>query len=208
MLCVYILEGIRLRLLSRSLIDVDDFISHLWKVHLAVQKEGYAQTLSLGLYRSDYMANVPADSDTASLKQVEFNTISSSFGGLSERVTRLHTELLKSSAYPSHPLLRSSVPPENKAVETLSAGLAMAHRAYGPTKSLPARHLCILFVVQENERNLFDQLPLQQQLTREHGIPVFRLPSTEILNHTSISSSNPARPLVYHHLISQMWNTR
>lgn len=178
---------------------MDDFISHLWKIHLAAQKEGYAQTLSLGLYRSDYMANISVDSDTASLKQVEFNTISSSFGGLSERVTGLHTELLKSSpAYPPHPLLNSSVLPENKPVETLSAGLAVAHRAYGPTKSLPARHLCILFIVQENERNLFDQIPLQQQLTKEHGIPVFRLPSTEILNHTSISSSNPARPLIYH----------
>lgn len=177
---------------------MDDFISRLWKIHVAVQKEGYAQTLSLGLYRSDYMAHVPADSGSASLKQVEFNTISASFGGLSERVSGLHTEILKSPGYPSHPLLSSSVPPENKAVETLSAGLAVAHQSYGPSKSLPARHLCILFVVQENERNLFDQLPLSQQLTREHGIPVFRLLSTEILSHTSIFNSNPARPLTYH----------
>jgi len=176
---------------------VDDFISHLWKVHLAVQKEGYAQTLSLGLYRSDYMANVSSNSN-ASLKQVEFNTISSSFGGLSSRVTSLHTELLGTPGYPSHPLLDSSVPPENTAVETLSAGLAVAHKSYGPSKSAPVLPTCILFLVQEDERNLFDQLALLQQLTRVHKVPVFRLNSTEILNQTSIPSSNPARPLIYH----------
>lgn len=189
--------NIQLRLLSRSLIDVDDFISHLWKVHLAVQKEGYAQTLSLGLFRSDYMADVPSDSKSVSLKQVEFNTISSSFGGLASRVTSLHKELLNSQSYPSHPLLKYS-PPENTAVETLSAGLATAHKAYGPSKSLPARSLCILFLVQENERNLFDQMALLQELTRAHGIPVFRLLSSEIFNQTSINGSNPARPLIYH----------
>ncbi|KAK4906774.1 Glutathione synthetase, partial [Elasticomyces elasticus] len=66
----------------KGLIEVDDFVANLWKVHLAVQKEGYVQNLALGLYRSDYMAHVSPTGDTA-LKQVEFNTISSSFGGLS-----------------------------------------------------------------------------------------------------------------------------
>ncbi|EYE93398.1 glutathione synthase [Aspergillus ruber CBS 135680] len=183
--------------IMEDLIDVDDFISHLWKVHLAVQKEGYAQKLSLGLYRSDYMANIPSNA-SASLKQVEFNTISSSFGGLSSRVTSLHTELLRTPGYPPHPLLDSSVPPENTAIETLSAGLAVAHKSYGPSKSAPALPLCILFLVQEDERNLFDQLALLQQLTRVHKVPVFRLQSTEILNQTSIPSSNSARPLIYH----------
>ena len=180
-----------------SLIGVDDFITHLWEIHLAVKKEGYAQTLSLGLFRSDYMAHISSDTDTASLKQVEFNTIAASFGGLSSRVTSLHTDLLSFPNYPSHPLLDSNVPPQNTAVETLSAGLATAHNGYGPSKSSPALSTCIIFIVQGNERNVFDQFALLQQLTREHRIPVFRLPSTEILNQTSILSANPARPLVY-----------
>ncbi|KAE8142228.1 hypothetical protein BDV38DRAFT_151972 [Aspergillus pseudotamarii] len=188
--------------IMEDLIDVDDFISHLWKVHLAVKKEGYVQTLSLGLYRSDYMVHAPSSSTTPSLKQVEFNTISSSFGGLSSLVTSLHTELLDSPpghpiAYPSHPLFESNVPPENTAVETLSAGLAAAHNAYGISKSTPALPTCIIFLVQENERNTFDQLALFRQLTKVHNIPVFRLLSSEILDHTSIPSSNPSRPLVY-----------
>lgn len=191
-----------LNYLSR-LIDVDDFISHLWKVHLSVQKDGYVQPLSLGLFRSDYMAHVPPNSSTPSLKQVEFNTISSSFGGLSSLVTSLHSELLTTPPgnpinYPHHPLLGSSTPPENTAVETLSSGLAAAHSAYGASKSAPALPLCILFVIQENERNIFDQLALSTQLTKAHKIPVFRLLSPNILSQTSISNSNPSRPLIYH----------
>ncbi|KAB8078396.1 hypothetical protein BDV29DRAFT_166296 [Aspergillus leporis] len=188
--------------IMEDLIDVDDFISHLWKVHLSVKEEGYAQTLSLGLYRSDYMTHTPSASTAPSLKQVEFNTISSSFGGLSSLVTSLHTNLLNSPpghsiAYPSHPLFNSNVPPENTAVETLSAGLAAAHNSYGPSKAKPALPTCILFVVQKNERNTFDQLALLKQLTKVHKIPVFRLLCSEILDHTSIPSSNPSRPLIY-----------
>ncbi|OQE40045.1 hypothetical protein PENCOP_c006G06612 [Penicillium coprophilum] len=184
-----------------GLIEVDDFVSNLWKVHLDVQKEGYVQNLSLGLFRSDYMAHVLPTGATA-LKQVEFNTISSSFGGLSALVRQMHTELLASPPgssinYPPHPLLQSRVPPENPAVETLSAGLAAAHKAYGVSKSTPALPLCVLFVVQETERNVFDQHALSRQLKTIHNIPVFRVASVDILDQTSIPSSNPSRPLLY-----------
>ncbi|OKL64527.1 hypothetical protein UA08_00202 [Talaromyces atroroseus] len=185
-----------------ELIDVDDFVAELWKVHLAVQKQGYVQDLSLGLFRSDYMPHTLSGSQTSSLKQVEFNTISSSFGGLSSRVAALHSELLTSPpghslSYPAHPLFDGRVPPENTAVETLSAGLAAAHQAYGPSKSTPPLPLCILFVVQEGERNIFDQLALSTRLSSFHKISVFRLITSEILDRTSIAENNPLRPLIY-----------
>ncbi|KOS37122.1 hypothetical protein ACN38_g12093 [Penicillium nordicum] len=184
-----------------GLIDVDDFVSNLWKVHLDVRKEGYVQNLSLGLFRSDYMAHV-LPTGLPAIKQVEFNTISSSFGGLSALVRQMHTELLASPPgssinYPPHPLLQSGVPPENTAVETLSAGLAAAHEAYGVSKSSPALPLCVLFVVQETERNVFDQHALSTQLKTVHNIPVFRVASVDVLDQTSIPSSNSSRPLLY-----------
>jgi glutathione synthase len=174
----------------------------LWKVHQAVQEEGYVQNLSLGLFRSDYMAHVMPTGAPA-LKQVEFNTISSSFGGLSALVRQMHAELLTSPPgssvnYPPHPLLQSEVPPENTAVETLSSGLAAAHEAYGSSKSTPALPLCVLFVVQDTERNVFDQHALSKQLKTIHNISVFRVASVDILDQTSIPSSNPSRPLLYH----------
>ena len=49
------------------------------------------QPLHLGIFRSDYLLHSPEGSEEAvSLKQVEFNTISSSFGTLSDRVAALH----------------------------------------------------------------------------------------------------------------------
>ncbi|OJJ48876.1 hypothetical protein ASPZODRAFT_23163 [Penicilliopsis zonata CBS 506.65] len=188
--------------IMEDLIDVDDFMSNLWKVHLAVKKEGYVQPLSLGLFRSDYMAHTPSTASSSSLKQVEFNTISSSFGGLSVGVSSLHRELLSSpsglpTSFPAHPLFDNNLPPENTAVVTLSGGLAAAHAAYGSSKSSPALPLCIIFIVQQGERNIFDQLALSRQLTQVHKIPVFRVTTNEILDVTSISDSNPNRPLLY-----------
>ncbi|KAJ5737203.1 uncharacterized protein N7483_002328 [Penicillium malachiteum] len=182
----------------KDLIDVDDFVANLWKTHLTVKQEGYVQNLSLGLYRSDYMAHV-SPNRAPSLKQVEFNTISSSFGGLSALVRSLHAELLATPlSYPPHPLLKSGTPPDNTTVETLSGGLAEAHKAYGSSKSLPNLPLCVLFIVQDGERNVFDQLALSKRLTGFHKIPVFRVKSNQILDQTSIPTTNPARPLIYH----------
>lgn len=87
------------------LVEVDDFVGRLWELYKEVRKEGIAQVmqilavheadrqnLSLGLFRSDYMihADPSEPSPTPEIKQVEFNTISSSFGGLASAVTNLH----------------------------------------------------------------------------------------------------------------------
>lgn len=193
------------------LLEVDDFIANLWKVHVAVKEEGYVQSLSLGMFRSDYMLHAPHNSSSFSLKQVEFNTISSSFGGLAKQVASLHTELVtfpdpqSSLAYPSHPLLSTedasiqsdAIPPRNESVETLCSGLVAAYKAYGPSKSSPALPLCILFLVQDQERNIFDQLALSTYLNTHHKIPAFRLPTSKILSQTTIPTSNESRPLLY-----------
>jgi glutathione synthase len=48
--------------------------------------------MSLGLFRSDYMVHkdVHIPDSTPVIKQIEFNTIASSFGGLSFQTSRLH----------------------------------------------------------------------------------------------------------------------
>ena len=128
-----------LEAIMKELIAVDDFLAQLWKIHLSVKAEGYAHEFSLGMFRSDYMLDT--SSTPTSLKQVEFNTISSSFGGLASLVTKLHTELAsfpspqRPLAYPPHPLFSSMTanvkstlkslghPPTNQAVSTLDHSL-------------------------------------------------------------------------------------
>ncbi|KAK5169945.1 hypothetical protein LTR04_005513 [Oleoguttula sp. CCFEE 6159] len=180
-----------------ELLDIDDFILKLWEVHIAVKKEGYIQDLSLGLFRSDYMVHVDPSTSEArpGLKQVEFNTIASSFGGLSTQVSSLHKYLLSIDAYPSantSSILTSSSLPESKSVPSLAAGLASAHNAYGASRaSLP---LCVIFLVQDPERNIFDQRHLEYCLFSDRGVRSFRLPFNKILCHTKLSSE---RTLIY-----------
>lgn len=186
---------------------MDAFIRNLWNIHLHVKQEGYTHDFSLGMFRSDYMLHDSSASEPLSLKQVEFNTISSSFGGLSSRAAGLHAYLLKLSCsdvsiyYPKHPLLAPDAAelPPNEAVLNLVSGLLEAHKAYGRSKSSPSLPTCILFLVQPNERNIFDQLALSYDLITHRNIPAFRLEVPDILKHTTVppSSVNTHRPLIY-----------
>lgn len=87
----------------------------------------------------------------------------------------------------------------------IAEGLRIAKRYYGPSKSRPKLPLCILFVVQDHENNVFDQYAIIAQLQQGNPrvpIPVFRLPFTSIFKQTSIPADNPLRPLIFHSLCS------
>jgi glutathione synthase len=78
------------------------------------------------------MVHLPDTTQPATLKQVEFNTISSSFGTLSERVSALHHYLYASTGYYNcSPHLKIENLPENRTTAGLAEGLAIAHKAYG-----------------------------------------------------------------------------
>ena len=55
----------------------------------------------------------------------------------------------------------------------------------------------MLFVVQEHENNIFDQLAISVELQSAHNIQVFRLPFNQAARFTKIPSDNSNRPLVY-----------
>ncbi|KAI0636907.1 glutathione synthase [Trametes polyzona] len=172
---------------------VDEFTGQLWRIWKNVRDEGITQasahrtrvvtgllraegvpqTRHLGLFRSDYLLHTPQGGGPLELKQVEFNTISSSFGALSENVARLHKHLLVTTEYyNSSPILRAENFPPNDTIAGLAEGLAAAHKAYGsPSQEIRA---WILFVVQNGERNVFDQRWLEYELSERHSIRVVR----------------------------------
>lgn len=179
-----------------ELTDVDDFVAKLWQTHLKVKEEGYVQDLSLGLFRSDYMVHEdPSQSNPApGLKQVEFNTIASSFGGLSTQVSALHKYLLTIDAYPTSTssILKADALRQSESASSLAKGLAAAHKAYGASKA--SRPLCVIFIVQDPERNVFDQRHLEYALLEGSGVRSFRLAFGETLSHTKLDSD---RTLIY-----------
>lgn len=110
----------------------------------------------------------------------------------------IYSHLLSVNAFPStNPsILTAAALPADPSVEHIAHGLADAHELYGKSKSEPQLPLCVLFVVQEPENNIFDQLAISTQLTSTHGVKVFRLPFDEALEHTNISESK-SRSLHY-----------
>lgn len=74
----------------KSTISVDEFSAKLFEIYQTLLQEGALQEVSLGLLRSDYMLNMKKCTKDLGLKQVEINTIASSFGGLSPKLRTLH----------------------------------------------------------------------------------------------------------------------
>ncbi|KAL7820190.1 hypothetical protein V8C44DRAFT_315726 [Trichoderma aethiopicum] len=183
----------------KEVIDGDEFIRNLWEVHLRVKAEGYTQPLSLGLFRSDYMVHQDNSTSPPSVqvKQVEFNTIAASFGGLSAYTSKLHKFL----AATEYPLLHNALPPnsltlpDNQSIAGLAGGIQAAFHAY-PESGL-GHAKCVIFLVQGGERNIFDQRHLEYQVTQSSPtIPVFRLVIGDILKHTTLADT-PKRQLLY-----------
>ena len=92
--------------------------------------------------------------------------------------------------------IKSSDLPENNSTESLALGL---RTAFGTYIKFGTKHkCCILFLVQDPERNIFDQRHLEYELEMaDPMIPVFRLPFANILANTSIADTSN-RELLYH----------
>ena len=73
------------------LLKQDPFANALYKILLKVNEAGLTQTISCGLFRSDYMLHV-SDYDIA-IKQVELNTFSVAGACHAERVGQMHRHL-------------------------------------------------------------------------------------------------------------------
>lgn len=172
-----------------GLADFDrDFTGKLYETYTkAVELGGgkVAQPLTLGVFRSDYMYN---ETDH-SIKQIEFNTVSVSFGGLSTKVGLAHNYLNLSGAYDDSYSNKYYLPadlPISDSVNEIANGLAQGNYFYnGESKSTST---VVLFVVQEGERNCFDQRLIEYALLSNFGIKSYRLSLEQIKENTTINS--------------------
>ena len=137
--------------------DADSFTLRLLKLFETVPDTIVASNIQFGILRSDYMVNF----DHRPL-QVEINTISSSFGCLSQKVSLFHKHLLNRNIDSNEiqGLIKSVVGEnwsprqlsdsivENHSLELISASIAAAHKAYENKNAI------VLFIVQPNERNV------------------------------------------------------
>jgi len=151
----------------------------------------------LGILRSDYMLHRNDDESGGAyeLKQVELNTIASSFAGLSSNVAGLHQMLTKRFPNEIQDWIDASRDrvmgddttgghtggvPNNTALTCLPEAMTVAHRHYDErfARTASPNERVILFVVQEGETNTVDQRMLEFELWERHGVPVVRMSLT------------------------------
>lgn len=161
--------------------DSDEFQDKLLKIFNQVREEGVRQKVCLGILRSDYMLHDSGDGTPLVPRQVEINTIASSFAALSEKTSELHKFLLGRVA------LESQSPqdcPVNQPINVICNGIAEASKIYA--KNEPAltpksqRNIAVLFIVQKDEGNIFDQRHLEFRLFEKHSLPVIRATLAEV----------------------------
>uniref|UniRef100_A0A3Q1CLA3 Glutathione synthetase n=1 Tax=Amphiprion ocellaris TaxID=80972 RepID=A0A3Q1CLA3_AMPOC len=140
-----------------STIEVDDFTARLFRIHQQILKEGRSQSIVLGLNRSDFMLD-QKDGQAASLKQIEINTIAASFGGLSSQTPDLHRLVLKVAGR----LEESRRILNNNPAAGLAGGIAKAWELYGSERAV------IMFLVEENQRNIFDHRYVENELWKRN----------------------------------------
>ncbi|KAK1401581.1 Glutathione synthetase [Heracleum sosnowskyi] len=148
--------------------EVDAFTSRLLDIHSKMLEMNKKEDIRLGLHRSDYML----DEQTKLLLQIELNTISSSFAGLSCVVSELHRSLI--NTYKQNLGLDIKRVPTNTAVTQFAETLAKAWTEYNNPRA------AVLFVVQHEERNMYDQHWFSLLKNNTHKISTVRKTLAEI----------------------------
>lgn len=156
----------------------DVFIRRLIDIYEVVLAEGISQKVSLAINRSDYMLH-SSEGDKRSLLQVELNTIASSFGSLSTKISEMHRELQEMEDMNCESALKKNVP-VNVALDEIAGGLAAAHNIYLKQRGLTNSDCSIAMIVQPGERNFADQRLLQFQIWKNHRVRCFRVTLAEV----------------------------
>lgn len=135
----------------------------------------------LGVLRADYMV----DQATKSLLQVEINTIASSFAALATRTSEMHRTFNRKE---------QEHMPVNDALAGVADALATAALAYqmdegkGEEGESEPKDV-VLFVVQPNERNIFDQLWIADRMWELHGVSTIRASLEEVADNARLDEN-------------------
>lgn len=151
-----------------STIEADEFTKNIFKIYEATEN---SEQLSLGLFRSDYLLNSDTTGRITGIKQVENNTISSSFGGLAPVVKELHEFVLGRLGQKDY----ESKLPTNQSVFVLAQGIISAWDSYANTNAV------VLFVVENVTHNICDQRALEYAILEyESYVEVLRCSFKEL----------------------------
>lgn len=128
----------------KSTIQADPFTAKLFHIYETVYEEGFSQSISLGLLRSDYLLH----DEGCKIKQVEINTVATSFAALATVTSQYHRYILGEMGYTKEACEQI---PENNAIIGFCNGLVHAWELYNDMNAI------ILFIVEDVTYNISDQ---------------------------------------------------
>ncbi|XP_055508707.1 glutathione synthetase-like [Leucoraja erinacea] len=160
-----------------STIEADGFTARLFSIHSQVLEEGITQPITLGVNRSDYMFD-KRHSESATLKQVEINTIAAGLAGLASRIPEVHRHVFNVWGKPD----KAAKILNNKAVEGICKGITKAWQLYGSHEAV------VLFLVERISKNIFDQRCLEMNLWNRN-LRVIRRQMLEIYERGTLDDS-------------------
>ena len=171
----------------------DPFTSKLLGILVESRAVEPMQRISLGVLRSDYMVH-SVEGDERNLLQVEINTIASSFGCISTKMTRMMKTVEDARIYTSREI------PDNSAMSGIADGIATAHKAWIMQQLVSAhshRPIIVIMVVQPGETNFCDQRLLHFALKETHDIVCQRATLREIYQHGHVDGSGGTGQLIF-----------
>ena len=145
----------------------DEFTAALWRIYEASGGQEGRVKAEVGVLRSDYMLDAPSGLPL----QVEVNTVSTSFMALGSKVSEMHRHM--ASLFAAEGDADLSGIPENEALASAGDILAEGWKAMGSKGK-------IMFVVQPDERNMFDQRHIARHVFEKHGARSVRATLSEI----------------------------
>jgi len=159
------------------------FTGKLYESYKKAKKEGIIQNVSLALTRSDYMF----DTVSNQIKQVEYNTVSVSFAGLSQKVGEAHKYLNDSGLYETSgkKYYKDSELAISESPDGLAKGLGEATKYYN-AHFTDANNTIVLFVIQPKERNAFDQRLIEYSLLKNFGVRSKRVELTKFTSRVAV----------------------
>ncbi|WAQ87561.1 hypothetical protein PtA15_8A465 [Puccinia triticina] len=184
--------------LGTSIAKVDGFVGRLYELWEAAEKEageaGETQ-VGLGIFRNDFLLHQAGQEPSQPLviKQVEFNTVSVSFGSLASKVSGLHRYImgrLEGSPATMSGARQQLPASPNPALQAISKALAMAHQHYVAVEC-PAAVPVILMVVKPNDNNIFDQSLIEFELDAgAESVRMVRLSCHSVLEKTRVDGAS------------------
>lgn len=184
------------------LLGKDLFVQRLYQIEQNRRQKQPSNVPSMVILRSDYMMHCPMFTNdelehsihsrkqirsSLQLKQVEINTMASSFGTLSNQLHNIRIQVLQCI----EPIMGPSrLPLACKSKDAIINGLLQAINYYNTIHNI-SRSIAIM-VVQPHERNIFDQQIIIDELSN-NNITMIRLDFSQISTLIYLDSSSILR---------------